>query len=283
MVLPLRDVMAQLVTTYLHGFRLALLFDYDGTLTPLVEAPALARLEPAALRVLKRLVLRPRVSVGIISGRCLDDLRGLVDIPGLYSAGTSGLEFDLQGECLTVPAAAAYRGVVKEVVGLLRALTAGYPGACVESKELGLTLHYRHVARPLRGALLEHAARVIGPYLGRLRVVEGALAWEITPAVGWDKGSALRLILDAIGSPVIPLYAGDGANDGEAIAAATALGGIAVGIGPEAPESVHHRLDRPAALVSFLENLEDALEAGPVAAAVRPLSGRPTYMALKPA
>ena len=37
-----------IVSAYSRGSRLALLFDYDGTLTPIVEHPALARLEPPA-------------------------------------------------------------------------------------------------------------------------------------------------------------------------------------------------------------------------------------------
>jgi trehalose-phosphatase len=253
---------------------LALLFDYDGTLTPLVEDPAQARLEPAALRVLKRLVLRPRVHVGIISGRSLDDLRGRVEIPGLYSAGTSGLELDLQGERLIVPGAETYRGLIREVVGLLGRLASEFPGAWVENKEYGLTLHYRRVESHRRSALLERAARELGPFSGRLRCVEGSLAWEITPAVGWDKGVALRLILEAIGQPVIPLYAGDGANDYDAIAAAIALGGVALGIGADAPPSVQHRLRAPTDLVSFLENLNEALATGSVEPVAAPMSAK---------
>ena len=85
------------------------------------------------------------------------------------------------------------------------------------------------------------------------------MAWEITPNVDWNKGSALRLIVDSIGQPVVPLYAGDSANDAEAISTVIALGGVALGIGPDAPASVHHRLKEPLELISFLTSLEESL------------------------
>jgi trehalose 6-phosphate phosphatase len=238
---------------------LALLFDYDGTLTPIVEHPALARLEAPTLRLLKRLVLLPGIRVGIISGRMLDDLWELMDVPGLYYAGTSGLEFDLQGERRTVAAAEAYRDVVKEVANDLTLLALEFPGAHVEPKDLGLTLHYRGVSPEHCPELLVHAERILRRKGACLRMVEGPMAWEVTPNVAWDKGSALRLIVDSIGSPVIPLYAGDSANDAEAIATVIELGGVALGIGPEAPPSAHHQLNDPIALICFLTSLEQAL------------------------
>src|SRR5262249_9743352 len=82
---------------------LALLFDYDGTLTPIVERPSLALLEPCTRALLGRLAQTAGVSVGIISGRNLTDLRHLVGLPGLYYAGTGGLELDLKGTRLTHP------------------------------------------------------------------------------------------------------------------------------------------------------------------------------------
>jgi trehalose-phosphatase len=275
--------MATIVSAYRRGVRLALLFDYDGTLTPIVDNPARARLEPPTLRLLKQLALHPRVSVGIISGRSLDDLQGLVDVPGLYSAGTSGLELDLQGVRLTLPAAEPYRILLQEVAGQLGRLTGAYPGAWVEYKGLGLTLHYRSVARHQCRALLEEADRKLGPYADRLQNVQGAMAWEITPAVPWNKGSALRLILESIGPPVVPVYAGDGANGEEAIAATIDLGGVALGIGAEAPASVHLRLRDPADLVSFLGCLEEALAEGRAAEMIEWLSRTSSRLALKTA
>jgi hypothetical protein len=89
------------------------------------------------------------------------------------------------------------------------------------------------------------------------------------------------LILETVGQPAFPVYAGDGANDTAAVEAVNALGGITIGVGPSAPPAAHHRVGDPAELVRFLGVLADALgEAGAAliapplmeAAGVRPVS-----------
>jgi hypothetical protein len=68
------------------------------------------------------------------------------------------------------------------------------------------------------------------------------------------------------GPDTLPLYAGDDANDRDALETATALGGLALGIGPQAPATAQHRLPGPAALVKFLVGFLGALSAGDQAA-----------------
>ncbi len=48
-------ILQRLVAAYGRGERLVLVFDYDGTLTPLVAHPRLAHLDPALRGVLARL------------------------------------------------------------------------------------------------------------------------------------------------------------------------------------------------------------------------------------
>jgi trehalose-phosphatase len=182
----------------------------------------------------------------------LEDLRDRVGIPGLYYAGVGGLELDLRGRWVTHPEAEVYDVMIQSVTRRLRELAAQHRGAWVESKRLGLTLHYRQVARHQLDELLARADEALGSYADQLRKVPGEMAWEVTPALGWDKGSALRLITRTIGEPVLPLYAGDGANDAVALVTAAALGGISLGVGAAAPSEAQHRLHDPAALVDFL-------------------------------
>jgi trehalose-phosphatase len=129
----------------------------------------------------------------------------------------------------------------------------------VEVKRYGLTLHYRAVAGDRVGSLLAQAEGVLRGYAEGLHVGQGPMAWEITPAVNWNKGSALGLILDDVGPPVLPVYAGDGANDAEALTEATARGGLAIGIGERAPPDARFRLDNPDALVEFLHRLAEPI------------------------
>jgi trehalose 6-phosphate phosphatase len=85
------------------------------------------------------------------------------------------------------------------------------------------------------------------------------MAIEITPALGWTKGFGVRTMVASAGTDALPLYAGDEANDGDALEATNALGGVTIGIGPRAPASARYRLADSAALVSFLHTLLEAL------------------------
>src|SRR5262245_48483918 len=96
-----RGPLDYLLSAHRAGRHLILLFDYDGALVPIVEHPQLARLAPRTRLLLKQLARQPRVSVGVLSGRKLDDLQEMVALPGLYYAGTNGLELELRGVRVT--------------------------------------------------------------------------------------------------------------------------------------------------------------------------------------
>ncbi len=70
--------------------RPAIFFDFDGTLSPIVDSPEAATLVPGADKALRALAaLYP---VAVLSGRDLDDIRERVGIPGLWYAGSHGFE-----------------------------------------------------------------------------------------------------------------------------------------------------------------------------------------------
>ncbi|HEY1375624.1 MAG TPA: hypothetical protein VGF55_02460 [Gemmataceae bacterium] len=77
----------------------------------------------------------------------------------------------------------------------------------------------------------------------------------ITPADGWCKGDAVDLILSARGAGAFPVYAGDGANDEEAVARVNARGGVSIGVGRDAPAAATYRLATPEGLAGNLAHL----------------------------
>ncbi len=72
--------------------KLNLLLDYDGTLAPIVSHPDLALMSAETRRVLTHLSRMPSVSVCVMSGRSLENLRQMVNIDGITYAGSQGLE-----------------------------------------------------------------------------------------------------------------------------------------------------------------------------------------------
>jgi trehalose-phosphatase len=251
----------RLLSAYRAGGSLVLLLDYDGTLVPIVEHPRLARLAAATRGLLQRLADRPRITVGVVSGRRLDDVRDMVGIPSLYYAGSAGLELDLRGERLIAPGSEAGFELMARLTRHLGEVTAAYSGAWVEDKEFGLTLHYRAVGRYRIDDLLARTSCILGPWTDRIRIFQGPMAVEVFLALGWTKGTAVERIVARAGPGALAFYAGDEANDADALAAATALGGVSLGIGPRAPAADYHLPD-PAALEHFLGSLLDSLETG---------------------
>jgi trehalose-phosphatase len=233
------------------GRPLALLFDYDGTLAPVRPTPAEATLPAAARRGLERLAATDRVTLGVVSGRSLADLRGMVRMDGVYYAGTGGIEVDLLGRTLTPPGLELALGPLDQLAGRMDAVATRHPGAWLEQKPYGLTLHYRAVEPARVPTLRRDAAEALRPWAGQVRVDDVTLGVEVVPEVGWDKGTAVQQILADAGDDPFPVYAGDAPNDVPAFRAVEAAGGLSIAVGSGAPEA-RTRVCRPCVVGSLV-------------------------------
>jgi trehalose 6-phosphate phosphatase len=202
---------------------LLLLTDFDGTLTPLVEDPAEAKLGPEVRRSLRSLAHSSRVRVAVLSGRALHDLRRRVCVTGVICAGCHGLEIVGPGLAFTHPEAAAQRAALRAVARELRARTASIPGVRVEPKGLAVAVHYQAAPPHASDRAEGEVARVLngsGDAFARLR---GKNVVEILPRVGWHKGTCAHWLADrlapALAAPVALLALGDDATDERAFAA----------------------------------------------------------------
>lgn len=71
---------------------MALLLDFDGTLSPLAPHPSLAEIDHEADAALKNLATNPNTYIAIISGRSAEDAREKVKLEQITYAGNHGLE-----------------------------------------------------------------------------------------------------------------------------------------------------------------------------------------------
>lgn len=245
---------------YHRGRPLALLFDFDGTLTPIVRHPSLAFLPPSTRRRLERLTALPDVAAGVLSGRALDEVKSRVGFPHFFYAGSGGLEMDLLGERRAFPGGVAFEGVLDVVHERLVELLARFPGTWVERKPAAMSVHLRGLL-PLSAVSVRWEVSSLLADLPnvRLRVVTEAI--ELTPADGWDKGTAVRAVLARLGGDPLPVYFGDSVNDIEGMAVTAAAGGPTVGIGPDAPAGAEYHLPTPERLAAELAVLHQALAA----------------------
>ena len=235
--------------------RVLLLFDYDGTLTPIVARPEDALLPAGVRRSLESLARHPRYLPGIVSGRSLDDLAVLANIPGLIHAGNHGMEIRASGWQFTHPGAVAARRTLDEARQSLSDALAHVPGVLVEHKGLTLTVHFRATPDNLATEVDGIVEATTQPEVddGLLRLTRGKKVVEVRPAVPWDKGKAIEKIRGECGGAPFPVYFGDDRTDEDGFKVVQDKGGLAVFVGGSREGTVAlHQLDTPAEVAEVL-------------------------------
>lgn len=171
----------------------AVFFDFDGTLSDIVEDPDAAWLAPGALEALQKLAAR--CPIAVLSGRDLADVTQRVGLPGIWYAGSHGFELTApDGTHHQNDAAAAAIPVLKQAAAELRQQLGPFPGVVVEHKRFGVAVHYRNAARDRVGEVA--AAVRTAEQRHALRVTTGREVIELRPDVDWDKGKTLLWVLD---------------------------------------------------------------------------------------
>jgi alpha,alpha-trehalase len=211
------------VAAAMADHQVALFLDFDGTLSPIVADPADAALLEGVRELVERLAAA--VPVAIVSGRGADDVRARIGIDRLHVAGSHGFEIVApDGSRRDHPEAAAVRPSLEAVADELRRALVDVPGVVVEPKRFGLTVHDRMV-RDADVDLVRTATEAAAARHPDLVTTHGKRVTELRPAIDWDKGRAVRYLLDQLhGADVRPLYVGDDRTDEDAFAA----------LGPEA-------------------------------------------------
>lgn len=236
-----------------------LLLDFDGTLSEIAERPADAVLRYGNAELLETLGRNPRFTVGVISGRALNDVSERVGIPGLVYGGNHGLEIRSPGLEYVHPAASAAIPAIADAADRLAADLAHFPGAMVENKELTLTAHYRLTPPEFHDDIAMIFLDTVSALLsgGSCRVTTGKMAIELRPAVNWHKGDALDLIRFQLTADAYPLYIGDDETDEDAFEAALAAGGAGVYVAPSPPPQTRAicRINSPAEVSVCLSHL----------------------------
>ena len=209
----------------LRGRRPVLFLDYDGTLTPIVSRPELARID-GDMRELVREASQS-ITVAVVSGRDLDDVRQLVGLDNIVYAGSHG--FDIRGPAglqiehdVGSDAVPALDAAERQLQVALKPVE----GAQIERKKFSIAVHYRNVADGdvdrVRSAVDDTIAAA-----DRLRRSYGKKVLELQPDIAWNKGRAVLWLLGALDldtEHVIPIYIGDDVTDEDAFSALRSRG-----------------------------------------------------------
>jgi trehalose 6-phosphate phosphatase len=244
--------------------RPAVFFDFDGTLSDIVDDPDAARPVAGSAEALAKLATR--CPVAVLSGRDLADVSKRVGVQGIWYAGSHGFELTApDGTHHQNDAAAAAIPVLEQAAGELRDQLGGIAGVVVEHKRFGVAVHYRNAERDRIGEVLA-AVRAAGRR-DALRVTTGREVIELRPDLDWDKGRTLRWVIDHLhqagSGSLTPVYLGDDITDEDAFDAVRDDG---------VPILVRHTddgdrataalfaLDSPARAAEFTDRLADQLE-----------------------
>lgn len=228
---------------------MALFLDLDGTLLDFAVHPDAVRVPPELRKLLLATRQRLHGALAILSGRSLQSIDALLDIPDLVASGVHGAQWrdgaGASGLLGAMPATTRERAA-----RLLRA----YPGTMLEDKHTSLALHYR--GNPAAARAIEAIAADLVHALGTDHELQrGDHVIEIKPC-GVDKGLALARIMRL---PAFrgrqPWMLGDDQTDEHAFAEVNACDGVSVLVGNARSTLARYRLPDPAAVRDWLAKL----------------------------
>ena len=197
---------------------LGLVFDLDGTLSPMTPTPDTASLWPGVAENLER--ARRYAKVAILTGRSVVDGAQIVNVEGLTYIGIHGLEWSSDLPTVQpvqlLPEAQIYAEPGKYLFDLLEPYLDDLPGVILQRKAIGGSVHYRlapdlEQTRARLFELLEEPANRL-----QMRLAEGRGIIEILAPLNINKGEALRKYIESLGLQGV-IFAGDDRTDLDAI------------------------------------------------------------------
>lgn len=238
------------------GTAFVLLLDFDGTLAEFNPDPAAPELTPERWELLSTIGRAPGVSLGIVSGRRLDDLRARTRLPDyVYHAGLHGLEIEIDGSRTTHPDLPAAEARVEGLAACLERLRVDFPEVVIEDKGASVAVHTRPLPRDMYDRVFARADVLAVPWIaaGHVRRLEGNAVVEYLPNISGHKGEATRWILGSVEERLARrawvAYLGDDITDEDAFRAIDFGIGVLVGLRPTAAT---YKLDGIADVDRFL-------------------------------
>ena len=209
----------------LEGACLYLFLDFDGTLAPIEKYPENVSLDRSMRDVLKKLASKEDITVSIVSGRKLRDIKKLVGIKGITYAGNHGFETEGPNLRYKAPVAARTKKIIASLIKDLKKQLRPFEGVIVEDKSLTASVHYRMAEKGQISRIERIFREIAGPFKakGEIRITSGKKVWEVRPPVKWDKGKVVLSLLGkgklGTAKKIIPVYIGDDVTDEDAFLA----------------------------------------------------------------
>jgi trehalose-phosphatase len=239
--------------------RLVVLSDFDGTLAAFDVDPAAPQLSAETRTVLDMLAARDDMTVGLVSGRRVDDLAQRTRLSSrVYLAGLHGLEIRHGDVAWHHPDLNESREDADRLFMTLLDIIGQVPGVKLEHKGVAVTVHVRGVTEALREEVLASARQAVQPWLDAraFKRLDGDLAMELLPDIPWTKGDAVKWIVADVEAlarqPAWCVFFGDDVTDEDAFRAIAR--GLTVVVGRR-PSRAQLRLDSPDDVAAVLASV----------------------------
>lgn len=240
-----------------------LIFDFDGTLSPISKSPQEVVLSSETKNLLEKLHKKKGVYVAIISGRNLNDLKNKVGIKNLIYGGNHGLEGKLPDRKYNYPIPTKILKAIEQVKKKLKKITSGFSGTFIEDKGSVLSFHYRGTPRQSIPAVKLLLNKIVKLYVkkGLIKVIAGKKVYEIFPNVNWNKGEFANLMIKKISSLTkdipLALFIGDDKTDEDVFR--KLRGGITIRVGNNIRSNAKYTLKNTKEVSRLLSLVNDRI------------------------
>lgn len=254
--MPLKTNLDVIQSWRLSQKPLALLLDYDGTLTPIAPTPSEAIIAEDRLEALVQLTRHSNLHLAIVSGRSIAQLlpmlRQLLET-NVMLCGSHGAEiyqpktqtFLQQPDASMIhPVMETFQARLNQVLTQEKLLDSGL---LIEVKTFSVAIHVREVADEVTKQHIFKLFRAVYDSMPSLaehfKLQSGKQMLEVLESRA-NKGGGISYLCDywsrTLGTGVYPVFAGDDLTDETGFLAVNALDGFSIRIGDPLAETAAH-------------------------------------------
>ncbi|KAI3818030.1 hypothetical protein L1987_11832 [Smallanthus sonchifolius] len=185
------------------------------------------------------------------------DTKGPAPQNNPYDKNYQQRSFDNEGnEFIVYQPAIDYLPAIKKMLTEVKRRTRNIPGVTVEDNKFCLSVHYRHVKDKDYGRLEKEVNLMLANHPD-FHKTPGKMVLEIKPSIKWNKGYALKYLLETLGfcdySNVFPIYIGDDKGDEDAFKVLREIGGYPILVSSTPRDTMaSYSLQSPSEVQSFL-------------------------------
>jgi trehalose 6-phosphate synthase/phosphatase len=237
---------------------LNLLLDYDGTLTPIVKHPELAKLPKKTYALLQQLIEKKQIKIIIVSGRTADFLsRQLKSLNCNIVAEHGAMYFDRKKNTWETLVNFNPKDWFATIKKMMQSFTDRVPESFIEQKKFSLAWHYRQ--SPAKFA--SQQAIILKDTLetafsnAPITIQQGKKVIEVK-TVEANKGFFVRWYSKNHKNSKYLLTLGDDTTDEDLFEATQSLNGLAIRVGTGI-SCANYRLRKQQEVITFLKKLNE--------------------------